>query len=57
MKIVSLQFQLTTHRLLFKSASQHALLIKGEGIRDVGILVYVWLCRKKAFSARIIMSR
>ena len=56
MKIVDMSLELTTHRLLFKSTTQHALLIKGETITNVSILVIMVLHRKKDFFPKIISS-
>lgn len=56
LKIVGMTLEVTTHRLVFRSNSNHCLLIKGENIQEVSITVTKKLCRKVAFSARNILS-
>jgi hypothetical protein len=57
MKIVGMQLEITSHRLLFKSNTHHALQIKGETIKDVSISVNIPSYRKKDSSARHTTSK
>lgn len=57
MKIVGMKLEITSHRLLFKSNTHHALQIKGEIIKDVSITVSIIPSRKRDSSARTTSSR